>query len=446
MPSTFEPYVQLVDVTATAALVAWGGFLLEPCGESWRARRTGETFGVMSEPVGRAAVEVLDGDGRIVAREPVDDANHVWIEGLEPATTYHYRVLVDGAPWGGGDRHDWAPEALQPAVRPLDLRLRTHAAAEEPDPVTFIAVGDTGVGLAAGEDGRRQLAVARTMQRLADAFDVRFVVTLGDTIYHGPGGPTDQSGAHDDDWWLTYFQPYRYLVDHLPFYPTAGNHDGSDDEDADDRAQLEDNLYLLTRFGPRAGAGRASLDPGLFYKLQVGALLELVCIDTTWGAERGEHWFDEPKHRRWLEETFASSSDDVVWRVPFSHHPAWSAGPNHASMDAQIERLVPLYRRGGARLVLSGHEHNFQHGRADDLDYIISGAGGKLDERTPRRTDEVGTQSWAASPHCLLIHATPEALTVVPFGATPPGGRPTPLIRRRSDGSPVDDPIVVARG
>ncbi|HET9611311.1 MAG TPA: metallophosphoesterase [Acidimicrobiales bacterium] len=446
MPSTFEPYVQLVDVTATSALVAWGGFLLEPCGESWRARRTGETFGVMSEPVGRAAVEVLDGDGRIVAREAVDDANHVWVEGLEPATTYRYRVVVDGAPWAGGDRHDWAPEALQPAVRPLDLRLRTHAAADEPDPVTFIAVGDTGVGLAAGEDGRRQLAVARTMQRLADAFDVRFVVMLGDTIYHGPGGPTDQSGAHDDDWWLTYFQPYRYLVDHLAVYPTAGNHDGSDDEDADDRAQLEDNLYLATRFGPRAGAGRASLDPGLFYKLQVGALLELVCIDTTWGAERGEHWFDEPKHRRWLEEAFASASDDVVWRVPFSHHPAWSAGPNHASMDAQIERVVPLYRRGGARLVLSGHEHNFQHGRADDLDYVISGAGGKLDERPPRRTDEVGTQSWAASAHCLLVHATPETLTVVPFGATPPGGQPVPLIRRRSDGSPVDEPIVLPRG
>ena len=96
------------------------------------------------------------------------------------------------------------------------------------------------------------------MQRLADAFDVRFVVTLGDTIYHGPGGPTDRSGAHDDDWWLTYFQPYRYLIDHLAFYPTAGNHDGSDEEAADDRGQLEDNLYLTTRFAPGRGRPRRS--------------------------------------------------------------------------------------------------------------------------------------------------------------------------------------------
>jgi hypothetical protein len=281
------------------------------------------------------------------------------------------------------------------------------------------------------------------MQRLADAFDVRFVVTLGDTIYHGPGGPTDRSGANDDDWWLTYFQPYRYLIDHLAFYPTAGNHDGSDEEAADDRVQLEDNLYLTERFAPRAEAGRASLEPGLFYTLQVGALLELVCVDTTWGAERGRHWFDEPHHRAWLDGTFATAGDEVLWRVPFCHHPAWSAGPNHVNMDDQIERLVPLYRRGGARLVMHGHEHNFQHGRVDDLDYIVSGAGGKLDRRPPPQTDEAGTLSWAAAAHCLLVQATPEALTVVAYGATPHGGRPVPLARTRPDGSTVDDPIVV---
>jgi tartrate-resistant acid phosphatase type 5 len=441
--SLFEPYIQLVDVTATSALVAWGGFVLGEDGDTWRARRTGETFGTRSTPVGRAAVEVVDGDGQVVAREAVQDANHVWVEGLRPATTYCYRVLVDGEPWGVADRHDWAPGDLRPAARPLDLRLRTHAAPEDPDPVTFLAVGDFGVGIATGEDGERQLAVARTMQRLADAFDVRFVVTLGDTIYHGPGGPADRTGAHDDDWWLTYFQPYRYLLDHLAFYPTAGNHDGSDEEEADDRGQLEDNLYLTTRFAPREEQGRASLGPGLFYRLQVGALVELVCVDTTWGVERGAHWFEEPHHRAWLEDAFASA--DVLWRVPFCHHPAWSAGPNHEDMAAQIERLVPLYRRGGARLLLHGHEHNFQHGRADDLDYIVAGAGGKLDDRRPPRTDEAGTMSWAAAPHCLLVQAAPDALTITPYGPTPPGGHPVPLLRHRPGGSPDDGPILVRR-
>ena len=90
------------------------------------------------------------------------------------------------------------------------------------------------------------------MQRLADAVDVRFIVGLGDSIYHAPSGPRDATGAYDEDWWLTFFQPYRYLFDHLAFYPTTGNHDSSDTEASDDRQQLEDNLYLRIRFEPRA--------------------------------------------------------------------------------------------------------------------------------------------------------------------------------------------------
>lgn len=439
-----EPYVQLVDVTATAALVAWGAFVLEPGGESWRARRTGETFGARSEAVGaNAAVEVIDDEDRVVARQEPEGVNHAWVEGLAPATTYRYRVAVEGQTWGEGERYDWTPDGLVPAARAPDHRLRTHASADRPDPVTFLAVGDTGVGIAAGEDGRRQLGVARTMQRLADAYDVRFVVTLGDTIYHGSGGPTDHSGAHDDDWWLTYFQPYRYLLDHLAFYPTAGNHDGADEEAADDRAQLDDNLYLAMRFGPRAEAGRASLGPGLFYRLQFGSLLELVCVDTTWGREQGSHWFDESRHRAWLEDTFASISTDVGWRVPFCHHPAWSAGPHHIGQPEQVDRLVPLYEQGGARLLLHGHEHNLQHGRVGPLDYLVSGAGGKLDIRPPHAEAIAGTRSWAASPHCLLVHAAPDAITVVPYGATPPGGQPVPLVRTQPDGTRTDAPLVI---
>lgn len=195
MPNRFEPYVQLVDVTADAALIAWGGFYLGERDGRWRAERAGETLGARSEPFGRAAVEVVDPDGEIVARAVTDEANHVWVQGLSPATTYRYRVLVDGQPWSMGQRYDWAPGTLGPRWRALDQRLRTHPATEDPEPVTFLAVGDFGVGIASGDNGQRQLDVARTMQRLADAVDVRFIVGLGDSIYHGPAGPQDHSGV-----------------------------------------------------------------------------------------------------------------------------------------------------------------------------------------------------------------------------------------------------------
>ena len=53
----------------------------------------------------------------------------------------------------------------------------------------FIAVGDYGVGIINGDDGRRQLDVARAMERIADTHAVRAIVSLGDNIYHGPARP-----------------------------------------------------------------------------------------------------------------------------------------------------------------------------------------------------------------------------------------------------------------
>ena len=443
MAQRFERYVQLVDVTAEAALIAWGGFWLGEHAGAWRSERAGETLGSRSAPFGRAVVEVLDGDGTVVARAATEEANHVWVDGLHPASTYRYRVSVEGEPWAGGQRCDWAAGSLGQPWRALDQRLRTHAAAEDRDPVTFLALGDFGVGIASGVDGQRQLAVARTMQRLADVVDIRFIVGLGDSIYHGPAGPTDHSGADDADWWLTFFQPYRYLIDHLPFYPTAGNHDGADQESSDDRRQLEDNLFLRARFEPREELGRACMDPGLFYRLRVGALLELVCVDTTWGAERGVHWFNDPRQRDWLQQAF--SGEGGAWRVPFCHHPAYCAGPHHDGQVEQVEALLPLYRGADVRLMLHGHEHNFQHGCVDGLHYVVSGAGGKLDERTPTRLDEAGTVSWAAEPHCLLVQVTEDRLIISPYGGTPRGGQPRLLPRHRADGRITDEPIVIAR-
>ncbi|MBW3671467.1 MAG: DUF3471 domain-containing protein, partial [Acidobacteria bacterium] len=65
--------------------------------------------------------------------------------------------------------------------------------------------------------------------------------------------------------------------------------------------------------------------------------------------------------------------------------------------------LVPLFREAGVRLVLSGHEHNFQHAVVDGIDYVISGAAGKLRPEPPTGFDVAGTRSWASAGHFLLV-------------------------------------------
>ncbi len=462
----FEPFVYVADVTDTAALVAWGGFFLERTENVWGivddddlpagARRQGGSIGVQSAPYGRARVELLDAAGSVVGAAEVDDRNHAWLTGLQPDTSYRYRITVDGEPWAAGERRDWAiardghPPGPERAGRSYDMRLRTHPSGDDPVPTAFLAIGDYGVGVQRGENGRRQEEVARTLEYLAAHHSVRFLVSLGDNIYHGPHGAEDQSGDEDDDWYFPYFQPYRYLIDHLPVYPAAGNHDGSDEESSDDRQQLADNFHLEDRFGERQERGRASLHPGLFYRLQFGSLLELVCVDTTRGEERGVHFFEDDRHRQWLEAALPARGEPVgggqpVWRIPFCHHPAHCAGPHHESMQEQITSLVPLYDRAGVRLLLSGHEHNFQHGRVDGLDYIVSGAAAKLEEREPVRFEEAGTISWAAAPHCLLVEVDADRLTISPYGPIAPGEVPRLIPRRAPDGTLVEGPIVVER-
>ena len=50
------------------------------------------------------------------------------------------------------------------------------------------------------------------------------------------------------------------------------------------------------------------------------------------------------------------------------------------------------------RLVLSGHEHNFQHSRADGIDYFVTGGGGKVRAARPDGTGaRRGTVAWAAA-------------------------------------------------
>ena len=261
----FEPYVHLAGLGHDRALIAWGGFFFQHTGAGFRLMddeelerefsRT-ESIGERSEPYGRAEVRLVDSSGRLVAHRETVSANHVWIEGLEPDTEYQYEIRVDGRPWLEGERHDWihggGGASLQPSGRQYRCRFRTHPPLDAAVPLTFAVLGDFGIGIFSDrEDSRRQLAIARALERAVDERGVRLVLTTGDNIYlsHDAGEAT---GDEDDDWFYSFYQPYRYVIDSLPFYPAVGNHDGSETESSDDRSQLDDNYFLTQRFSEDA--------------------------------------------------------------------------------------------------------------------------------------------------------------------------------------------------
>jgi len=434
-----EPFVELVDVSHDRALVAWGAFWFRRADEQSRwnivddqellelaGRRT--CIGDSAEPFGDSLVEVLDGNGRVVADARTSDRSWVWLEGLEPDSEYRYRITVDGSPWAAGERWDWVPIAaggydLAPAGRSYDCRFRTHPDPTQPSPpVRFAAFGDYGVGIKSdSESTRRQRRIAEVLDRAVADLDVRFVVSLGDNIYQGERGQVDdESGGEDDDWYSSYFQPYRYVLARVPVYPAIGNHDTTDTEGSDDRAQLEDNFHTGQRFADR-GDG-SSVDPGLFYRLRYGRDVELVCLDTSQDdADQGVHrFFQEPHHLDWLRTVFGDRS--VRWRIPFSHHPAYCAGPSHGNDAEMIETLVPLFRESGVRLVLAGHEHNFQLSEVDGLTFVVSGAGGNIREAQPEGFADAHTRAWTGQAHLLLVELDGGQATLTAVSGLMPDG------------------------
>jgi tartrate-resistant acid phosphatase type 5 len=430
-----EPYVHLAGLSPTSAFIAWGAFYFRVRSNGpWKLvddrdllrvhppRR--DSIGVRSTPYGSARVNVCDMAGDLVVSAKTETTNWCRVTGLTPDTEYTYEVLVNDEIWAEGERYDWQPGTEQGLVKSggkYAHRFRTHPSpdASLDGPLTFAIIGDFGVGIRKSSPTKRQREIGEALQLAVDAHDVRFVLTTGDNIYAGKrllGLPVDH-GDEDDDWFFTFFQPYRYFLNRIPMYPCIGNHDSAETEDHDDREQVLDNFFLRERMATDEAVGKASLDPGLFYRVRYSRDVEFICIDTSKETffARGR-LFEHPEHRAFLEETFKIEEDDRVrWRIPFCHHPPYCAGPRHHN-TRDMQGLVRRFRDARVRAMFCGHEHNFQHSSADGIEYFVTGAAGKLRRGRPNAFEEARTVSWSDTPHFLLVTIDSNRMTVRAVG------------------------------
>jgi tartrate-resistant acid phosphatase type 5 len=308
-------------------------------------------------------------------------------------------------------------------------------------------LGDFGVGsIADTEPARRQRRVAEALDRLVADHGVRLVLTVGDNVYTSGPGKTDlERGSEDDDWYGSFYAPYRYVLGEVPVYPAVGNHDTGETEQSDERDQVTGNFHIRERFDGTDEGWRASAPPGLNYRFTFGADVEFVSIDTTEspGGLRGDYFFQYPQHREFLERALPEEPG-ARWRIPFSHHPAYCAGPKVDNNAQMLEHLVPLFHRAGVRAAFAGHEHNFQLSRVDGVTYVTTGAGGKVREQAPSWFAAAGTQAWAAQSHCLLAEVTADRLSVTPVAAVGAGGELEVMTALNPQGEVVAPPFVIA--
>ncbi len=294
-PSPRDPYVQ--NVSSSSAVIAWvsekpGAGLVE-YGKTPRLGRKGI-------------------DARVGRRHAVP------LPGLDPASTYHYRVAgVEG----GAGRFRTAPEG-------------------EDSRFVFAVIGDSGRGR------KQQLAVAELLERS----EPDLILHTGDVVY-----PSGEDRHYD----RRFFAPYRRLLKEVPIFPVLGNHDL---EGGNGAAYLAN--FHLPRNDPR-GTGR-------YYSFDWGGA-HFVALDSELYHEDDDGSPEEQK--AWLERDLGETHQP--WKIAYLHRPLYSSS-RHGGDEKIREDLEPVLAGGGVDLVFCGHDHAYERTvPIRGVTHVLSGGGGK---------------------------------------------------------------------
>lgn len=196
-----------------------------------------------------------------------------------------------------------------------------------------LALGDMGTGT------RFQRAVALQMCAHHDAEPVKAVLTTGDNVY-----ARGQPELFDE----RFIEPYSCLLDKgVAFHASLGNHDVAT---ARGRKMIQHPA-----FGMR----------GRYYRLRLGPLRVIVLDSNDLDAAQ----------LAWLDRALERAAR-APWTVVVFHHPVYSRGLRHGPTPGLAALLGERFSRGGADLVLNGHEHLYERRRAGGVTYVVTGGGG----------------------------------------------------------------------
>jgi hypothetical protein len=258
----------------------------------------------------------------------------------------------------------------------------------------FLAVGDMGTGDAA------QLRVAQAMKAVCALRGCDLVAGLGDLIY--PAGPSSPDDPQFDD---KFEEPYAGLD--LPFWMVLGNHDDSEDPEANGTGTDGAGAWHSAADHEVAYSQRANRTtdrwhlPARHYTSEQGPV-HFIALDTNTMLADGA---SVPPGRaalaqeqeEWLPGAVAAG--DAPWRIALGHHPYVSNGPHGdaGSYDARQAgdddegpapgpdgaRLKALFERdvcGKVDLYLAGHDHDLEWlepvPSCGATHFIVSGGGG----------------------------------------------------------------------
>ncbi|NOZ00606.1 MAG: metallophosphoesterase family protein [Deltaproteobacteria bacterium] len=292
--------------------------------------------------------------GSASASGPSGTHHEVRLAGLDAATLYHYRINVDGQPAGQAGTFVTAPDKKAP--------------------FTFLAFGDN-----RSDPNAHALIVSRMLQH-----QPAFIINTGDMV----------SDGKVEDQWTDFFKIEAEQVRDTVMWPTVGNHE-------------EDNHkvpapYLRLMVPPESAKDHPSyysfdysnshfivLDHHAEMEAGVDCIFRIQAFDECFSADQ----------LAWLKADLAAANqNDGVDNVFVIAHMGPYSSKKGRSGSAQLRALLPLFASSKVSMIISGHDHYYEHGHTSNgLNYVITGGGGAPLYETQ------GTVGATPYPHKIMV-------------------------------------------
>jgi hypothetical protein len=246
---------------------------------------------------------------------------------------------------------------------------------------SFIAYGDTrgrhdGVSLQAEHTLVVESMVATIKASAGGPDAIRFVLQSGDAV---------QDGSKARQWSVSYVPLINRLTQEagVPYFFSVGNHDVGNATDLTDPRRVEGLRNALT-------ANQMLIPPEGAPRRLKGYPTFAFGYGNTFFVAFDSDIPDDSIQFAWVKSQLERLDRTRYTNVAlFFHHPPFSSGPHGgAKLERQAAsiraRWMPLIRKHHVRLLLTGHEHLFEHWveRYTDasgqhrIDEIVSGGGG----------------------------------------------------------------------
>jgi 3',5'-cyclic AMP phosphodiesterase CpdA len=128
----------------------------------------------------------------------------------------------------------------------------------------------------------------------------------------------------------------------------------------------------------------------------------------------------DPQQLAWIENQLKDST--AKWKVCFFHHPMFTAATFHGPDLDLRKQLMPLFAAYGVNLVLSGHEHVYEHLKPQSGVYLfVLGNSGELRVHNIRPRNDIDQVGFDTDRDFMMMEISGNQLffqTISRTGAT----------------------------